>query len=323
MAQEKSLAISAASAIRAQPVLMTPERAQELLAANHGNRALVQRRVDFFVDQIRSGRWHTTGDAISVSITGRLITGQHRLNAIVKSGIAVVVLLATGLSNESRLVSDRGKPWTIADITGLDKKLVADVDLILKTLRGTKFTPAAQDTQDVSDWWRPAFETVQAAGENGRRVNLNNGPVRIAVGLRWATEPAAGRNYVLSQFGAMTGNRVSDMSTAGASLWKRLTEKGVGSNSVERMDAIGWVFHHLDPKRRDVSPLIRSQSEVNSEVGQWLRLMADAFAAGPAKDKHPYLWAEKPRVERALAGIAAEKRAKFQAKQAAQSAAAG
>lgn len=299
-----------APAIKAAPVLMTPDLAAKLLKANTGNRRMRRSTVEHLVRQIKAGRWITTGDAITVAASGRLLNGQHRLAAIVEAGVAVTVLLASGLDEEAYLVSDLGARRTVSDVTGLAGPLVADANMMVKLAKGIGFRVAPQDTRDAADWWSPAYNAVMGAAGDLRRAGMNNTAVRVGFGLRWAVERTpARRAVVLEQYGHMLHARTAQMAVATATLWQRLTKNGAGSKESERLEAIGFVYYHADPSRSGVAPIVRNQDELRAEVSGWAKMMPDAYAAGPARDGHPYLWPGAPQVERQVFGAAAMRRA--------------
>lgn len=68
---------------------ITPEHAQDLLNANEGNRTIRSRRVHQYAADMAAGRWTASHDMICVDPDGRLLNGQHRLNAVVQSGCTV------------------------------------------------------------------------------------------------------------------------------------------------------------------------------------------------------------------------------------------
>ncbi|WP_157509211.1 hypothetical protein [Luteipulveratus halotolerans] len=68
---------------------ITPERATELLANNPHNRPLVASRVAALVHALESGQWRLTHQGIALAADGALLDGQHRLTAIVRTGVTV------------------------------------------------------------------------------------------------------------------------------------------------------------------------------------------------------------------------------------------
>jgi hypothetical protein len=96
-----------------------PNEATKLLQANQGNRKLNNRHIEFLTREILLGNFKQTGDTIKISSTGRLLDGQHRLNAIIKSGKTIPVSFCEGLDDDTFTVIDTGKNRTGADILSL------------------------------------------------------------------------------------------------------------------------------------------------------------------------------------------------------------
>jgi len=94
---------------------ITPEMAQKMLLLNFGNRGLSEKGVAKLVKVIKLGRWQVNGDVIRFSPEGRLLDGQHRLTAIVRSGIAIETYVAEGVPCEAFESIDQNKIRTFAD----------------------------------------------------------------------------------------------------------------------------------------------------------------------------------------------------------------
>jgi hypothetical protein len=96
---------------------VTPELAQELLKKNTSNRRLSEKHVNFLLMQMRSGNWLRTGTTnVKIDRKGKLLDGQHTLNAIIKFGKAVPLTIAEGMKEEVFAVIDTGKGRSAGDI---------------------------------------------------------------------------------------------------------------------------------------------------------------------------------------------------------------
>jgi hypothetical protein len=90
-------------------MLITPSIAEKMLEYNINNRHLNSIRVDGFVRLLKQGLFQTTHQGIAFDPDGKLIDGQHRLAAIVKSGCSVYMLVSRGLPVSAKLVVDTGE----------------------------------------------------------------------------------------------------------------------------------------------------------------------------------------------------------------------
>lgn len=102
--------------MNAKVVLITPEKAQELLKRNTDNRPLRYKTVLFYAEEMKRGNWRLTGQGISISQSGRILDGQHRLEAIIKSGCPISMLLIEGVADDTFSTYDTGKNRSYSDI---------------------------------------------------------------------------------------------------------------------------------------------------------------------------------------------------------------
>lgn len=96
-------------------VVIQPEEAELMLLHNTTNRPLKPQHVAFLAGELRRGRWKFNGDAIRMGADGSLIDGQHRLHAIVQSGVPIETLLITGLDPEVFCTIDSGAQRSAGD----------------------------------------------------------------------------------------------------------------------------------------------------------------------------------------------------------------
>jgi len=94
---------------------ITPKRAQELLATMRRNRPVRRKVVEGYVEEMQAGRWRSTGQGIAIDWDGHLMDGQHRLLAIIESGIAVEMDVTYNEDPDNFKVRDKHRRRTIAD----------------------------------------------------------------------------------------------------------------------------------------------------------------------------------------------------------------
>lgn len=99
---------------------VTPALAEAWMKCNTRNRNLSQAHVETIKADLESGNWLLTPDAIAFDDHGVLINGQHRLQAIIESGISAPCIVATGLSHDSFVVTDDGRRRTFGDVLHIE-----------------------------------------------------------------------------------------------------------------------------------------------------------------------------------------------------------
>lgn len=99
--------------LQAKVVSVTPEMAAEMLTRNTGNfRPMDKYRVRKYAADMAASKWHLNGETIKVSADGTILDGQHRLSAIVLSGVTVRILIVSGVESSAAAI-DRGRPRTV------------------------------------------------------------------------------------------------------------------------------------------------------------------------------------------------------------------
>lgn len=105
--------------LRSETVLVTPEMAAKLLLRNHGNRAVSVARVKQYAYSMKAGQWKLNGEPIIVGKSGRLLNGQHRLLAVIESGVSVLMCFTYDVEESTFDTMDNGAIRTAADVLGM------------------------------------------------------------------------------------------------------------------------------------------------------------------------------------------------------------
>lgn len=113
----------AATPLRQQAVVerITPKAARDLLAHNGHNRNLRMPRVKELSGAMRRGEWELNGETIKVARDETLLDGQHRLQAIVDSGVTISTVVVRGLPTIAQDTVDTGRRRRLADTLTLAK----------------------------------------------------------------------------------------------------------------------------------------------------------------------------------------------------------
>jgi|3_EtaG_2_1085321.scaffolds.fasta_scaffold30377_2 hypothetical protein len=101
-------------------VRVTPKLAEKWLGKNTHNRRVRARYVQDLARDMTAGKWVFNGDSIRFAKDGALMDGQHRLMAIVESGVTVKCHVVYGLDYAVMPSIDTGRVRTAADMFKLN-----------------------------------------------------------------------------------------------------------------------------------------------------------------------------------------------------------
>jgi hypothetical protein len=102
-------------------VNVSPTKAKKWLKKNHENRPLRENQVSRYAKLMEESEWITSPDAIAFDTEGRLINGQHRLEAVVESGQTIEdALVVWGLPKDAFKIADVGAKRTAADVLHIE-----------------------------------------------------------------------------------------------------------------------------------------------------------------------------------------------------------
>lgn len=94
---------------------ITPERAEELLRVDGPQRNLKPTVLNRYITDMDLGLWGQCYDPIVVDKNGHVINGQHRLNAIIKSGKSHTFIVVEDAETDSIHTMDKGTPRSVND----------------------------------------------------------------------------------------------------------------------------------------------------------------------------------------------------------------
>ena len=87
--------------MEAKVQVITPELAEQYLTKNTNNyRSMSNSVVNAYATDMKTGNWKFNGDSIKFNKSGILVDGQHRLAAIVKSGVPIQMMVITEIEDD-------------------------------------------------------------------------------------------------------------------------------------------------------------------------------------------------------------------------------
>ena len=111
-----------ASRISIAVELVTPEMATAWLARNTHNRALKESVCSKYINYIHSREWTVNGEGVIIDETDNLLDGQHRLEAICRSGIPIPLMVVYGVNKDAFSTLNTGVTRSLADLLHIHKE---------------------------------------------------------------------------------------------------------------------------------------------------------------------------------------------------------
>lgn len=186
---------------------VTPALAEAWLQANENNRLLDQRKVDQYARDMAAGRWRQTNQGLGFGRDGKLYDGQHRLWAVVMSGVTIRTLVVRGMDPDARPTIDVGKQRRVHDqlrmFGGVERarEITAWANATARIVYGVS---ASLSYDDVERWLAANAEGVawglNAVPRTGRRA-FGAAPIMAALVFAHRRHPAAVDAFAAAVFG--------------------------------------------------------------------------------------------------------------------------
>ena len=150
---------------------VTPVLAEEYLKANKNNRQLRKNIVAYYAKQMREGQWMLNGEGIIFNEQGALVDGQHRLAAVIESGMNVNMLVVRNADKDSFATIDSGVSRKIQDtfyVKGIPNAtgVVSIIGRYLKLKSGRTIASRVCGTKDATQPSRQDYLLKYAEDED-------------------------------------------------------------------------------------------------------------------------------------------------------------
>lgn len=173
------------STITIEREMISPEVAEKMLAKNTRNRNKRDKHVKSLARDMASGNWQENADAIRISPSGEVVDGQHRLYAIIESGVTLPLFIARNVNMRAQTTIDVGAKRTFADHLKMmgesnNNVLAAAVRALClhNTGRGYSsrgnFTPTITELLGVLEANPGIRESVRVAGKKSPGLEFSN-----------------------------------------------------------------------------------------------------------------------------------------------------
>jgi len=240
-----------------QLVNVTPAMAKTMLESNTNNRNKRGWWVSGLANMMKRGEWITTHQGVAFDESGKLIDGQHRLEAIVEAEMTIPMLVVTGVSNEAYKVLDNGIKRTLSDLTGLTTR-TAEVCRIFARLNygGNSITSAEQCLEVYnSGVGEVADNLVEYCGKQLKVYS--SAPLRTAA-ISLILD-GYNQQYIKDLYLNLCHQNFNELPNIAQAFIRQVTDNKVNANN--KTDLLARGLKVFNPEFKDVTRLQISESE--------------------------------------------------------------
>lgn len=235
--------------MRAKMMLITPSMAEELLKLNVSNRRQRRWWAQALAAAMRRGEWKATHQGIAFSISGKLIDGQHRLMAILISGISQLMLVVHDVPDDAFSVLDIGVKRTISDTTGLSKKTAEACRLAAVIVNGGSVTPQ-QVTEVANGGFGEVHERLLEAC-NSSVALYTAAPMRVAACIQ--IMDGHPEDYILSLYRKLALRNFEELPPIGYAFVRQVTAGKVSATGQIQGELLARALKLFNPDYSNVS----------------------------------------------------------------------
>lgn len=203
-------------------VLMTPQWAESLLRGNTGNRKLSKGWVRVLAGAMERGEWKLTHQGVAVAADGRLLDGQHRLQAVIDSQTTVPMMLSTGVNSDAFLVLDQGKKRGLSDIFGEPTQITSAIRTLATLHNENAVTTAKCERLLNSRYGDVLRDLFQHCSQRAKVVGASGASAAAAVRV----VAGENRDYVFRVFYDMNNANYADLPPIALSWLKQISQQG-------------------------------------------------------------------------------------------------
>ena len=163
---------------------ISPAMASSWLSHNRNNRRLNKKIVKKYERIIRNGQWRTTHQGIAFFTNGNIADGQHRLTAIVNTGITVRMMVVVGIALEDAFAIDNVNPRSAHDrltISHLAEIRKSSLPVIYEYIAKSNLTDG--DTKLIGDYFKEDLEFLYNNFRLNSVKNITNSVVSAVIAL--------------------------------------------------------------------------------------------------------------------------------------------
>lgn len=243
-------------------VFVTPEKATELLSLNSSNRPVRKTWVNQLSNIISRGEWKITHQGIALSKKGILLDGQHRLMAIIDSGIPCYLNIASDVDDDVYLAMDLGAKRNMNDIFNIGG-FQAEVLRFAAKLIFTGAPTPQQVCKFIGTKYHESTNELQEYCPTSVKV-YSSAPMRFAAAYHHSriTSPSV-KEIVFQQYRALCLHDFDAMDATSKAFVKAIMSSGKGA-VVDQTTRFAHGLKAFNPRARNLDRFRMQDSEFSS-----------------------------------------------------------
>jgi len=174
---------------------ITPRKAKKILSkVNNGNRNISNYYVDSYAVDMKNHKWSLNNQLIAFDVDGNLVDGQHRLMAVIRSGVPITTYVMYGLDRNSVIETiDKGRPRSIAHTLQMvdHMKYTSEITSACRTIVALACGQTRSTTaliRHVYDLYEKEINLVVTNMESAKRLKLGSVLAAMVIGAKVDSE---------------------------------------------------------------------------------------------------------------------------------------
>ena len=248
--------------MKTQIQTITPEIATLFLQNHVGNRDYRKNWVSELSRMIKRGEWLVTHQGIALDKSGNLIDGQHRLKAIIESGIPVQINVSYDVDAITYTCIDRGVKRNLADITRFSTKTAEVVGFMSRFLQiGFGNNPTSAIAQEIYDNGVGEISDELNAYASKNMKFYSSAAFRVAAVV--SVMDGRNKDYVFNTYSNLINMHMDRLPPIAHSLMKQVHNYNISTH--DKPHTVARALKIFDPKRAN-SQLVLTANDVANVI---------------------------------------------------------
>lgn len=235
-------------------IIIDKDLAESILSRNTNNRGISKTHLAFLKSELINDNWKFNGQTIVIGKSGRLLDGQHRLTAVVETGISMETLIIKNVDEGSFTTIDTGKQRGGSDVLSIHgaqhgahmasaiRKIVSQFTGRSKCLNQVRYkisnTEYLKHYEVYGDELQGLFDMTHAWVLSGSRILSESDAMAFIVLMREESDLVY--DFIEE---IITGRTINPSSNAAQRCRKKLIDTSVSGLQIREVQRKDWVLY--------------------------------------------------------------------------------